>query len=55
MKKLIKLKERVQQHGEVFMPNWLVEGMLDQQEIKAKLNNIHTTFLEPSAGEGAFL
>ena len=29
--------------------------MLDQPEITAKINDLHATFLEPSAGEGAFL
>ncbi|WP_173003321.1 methylase, partial [Lactobacillus helveticus] len=29
--------------------------MLAEPSIKAKLNDLHATFLEPSAGEGAFL
>lgn len=51
--KLIKSKERVQKHGEVFTPNWVVNLMLDQ--VKSQTDNIYATFLEPSAGEGAFL
>lgn len=52
---LIKSKARVQHHGEVFTPNWMVKKMLAEPSIKAKLNDLHATFLEPSAGEGAFL
>ena len=52
---LIKSKARVQHHGEVFTPNWMVKKMLAEPSIKAKLNYLHATFLEPSAGEGAFL
>lgn len=54
-KELIKSKERVKQHGEVFTPQWIVEMMLDQPGIKAATEDLHTTFLEPSAGEGVFL
>lgn len=54
-RKLIKSKARVQHHGEVFTPNWMVKKMLAEPSIKAKLNDLHATFLEPSAGEGAFL
>lgn len=32
--KLIKSKERVQQHGEVFTPQWMVKKMLDVEGIK---------------------
>lgn len=52
---LIKSKERVQHHGEVFTPKWMVEKMLSEPTIQEKLNDLHATFLEPSAGEGAFL
>lgn len=52
---LIKSKERVQKHGEVFTPDWMVKKMLSYPEIQDKLKDIHATFLEPSAGEGAFL
>lgn len=52
---LIKSKERVQKHGEVFTPEWMVKQMLSYPEIQEKLADLHATFLEPSAGEGAFL
>lgn len=55
MAEQIKSKERVQKHGEVFTPAWMVEKMLAEAGIQAKLRDIHATFLEPSAGEGAFL
>lgn len=54
-KPLIKSKERVRQHGEVFTPKWIVDKMLDQPGIKEATENLRATFLEPSAGEGAFL
>lgn len=53
--KLIKSDERVKDHGEVFTPKDIVDKMLDQPEITAKINDLNATFLEPSAGEGAFL
>lgn len=52
---LIKSKERVQHHGEVFTPKWMVEKMLAEPSIQEKIHDLHATFLEPSAGEGAFL
>lgn len=52
---LIKSKERVQNHGEVFTPKWMVQKMLSEPEIQEKIRDVHATFLEPSAGEGAFL
>lgn len=52
---LIKSKERVQHHGEVFTPNWMVQKMLSEPSIREKIHDLHATFLEPSAGEGAFL
>lgn len=52
---LIKSAERVKDHGEVFTPKWVVDKMLDQPEIAAKVADLSATFLEPSAGEGAFL
>lgn len=53
--RLIKNKGRVQQHGEVFTPNWMVKKMLSEPEIQLKLQDTQATFLEPSVGEGAFL
>lgn len=51
----IKSKIRVQKHGEVFTPKKIVNKMLDVQEINEACSSLLTTFLEPSAGEGAFL
>lgn len=53
--RLIKSADRVKDVGEVFTPKRIVDLMLDQPEISAKVNNLTATFLEPSAGEGAFL
>lgn len=53
--RLIKNKSRVQKHGEVFTPKWMVKTMLDQPEVKKACNELETTFLEPAAGEGVFL
>lgn len=52
---IIKSKKRVQNHGEVFTPKWIIEQMLNTAEVKEACEHIETTFLEPSAGEGAFL
>ncbi|MBQ9441735.1 MAG: Eco57I restriction-modification methylase domain-containing protein [Selenomonadaceae bacterium] len=51
---LIKSRERVQKFGEVFTPQRIVERMLNElpQEFFSDLNQ---KFLEPAAGEGAFL
>lgn len=53
--KIIKSADRVKDIGEVFTPKRIVNMMLDQPEITAKINDLEATFLEPSAGEGAFL
>lgn len=52
---IIKCKIRVQKHGEVFTPKSIVNKMLDLPEIKEASENLTATFLEPAAGEGAFL
>jgi hypothetical protein len=52
---LIKSKHRVQKHGEVFTPQWVVDKMMAIPGIKEKAEEVFATFLEPSAGEGAFL
>ena len=51
--KQVKSKERVQKHGEVFTPQWVVNDMLDL--LPADVWSPNTTFLEPACGEGAFL
>lgn len=43
---LIKSKERVQKHGEVFTPDWMVKKMLSYPEIQENLQDMHATFLE---------
>ena len=53
--KIIKSTTRVKNIGEVFTPQKTVDFMLDQPEIQEKVNSLTATFLEPSAGEGAFL
>lgn len=55
IEKNIKSADRVKDHGEVFTPKRIVNLMLNQPEITAKINELDATFLEPSAGEGAFL
>lgn len=50
---LIKSKQRVADHGEVFTPPWLVEAMLDL--VKGETERIDSRFLEPACGSGNFL
>ena len=50
---LIKSKERVADHGEVFTPSWMVEAMLDL--VKGETERIDARFLEPACGSGNFL
>ncbi|WP_339778330.1 DNA methyltransferase [uncultured Thalassospira sp.] len=51
--RLIRSKERVADHGEVFTPTWLVEAMLDL--VKDESERIDSRFLEPACGSGNFL
>ena len=50
---LVKSKERVADHGEVFTPAWMVEAMLDL--VKEETERIDSRFLEPACGSGNFL
>lgn len=50
---LVKSKDRVADHGEVFTPPWLVEAMLDL--VKHETERIDSRFLEPACGSGNFL
>lgn len=50
---LIKSKQRVADHGEVFTPAWMVEAMLDL--VKDETERIDSRFLEPACGSGNFL
>ena len=53
--KLIKTRNRVRQHGEVFTPVKVVNEMLDMSGLKEKIEDIRATILEPAVGEGVFL
>ena len=48
---LVKSKQRVADHGEVFTPAWMVEAMLDL--VKDETERIDSRFLEPACGSGA--
>src|SRR5947199_9054698 len=50
---LVKSKQRVADHGEVFTPPWMVEAMLDL--VKGETERIDSRFLEPACGTGNFL
>lgn len=50
---LVKSQQRVADHGEVFTPAWMVEGMLDL--VKDETERIDSRFLEPACGSGNFL
>ncbi len=50
---LVRSKQRVADHGEVFTPEWLVRDMLDL--VKDESERIDSRFLEPACGSGNFL
>jgi hypothetical protein len=50
---LVKSKQRVADHGEVFTPPWMVEAMLDL--VKGETERIDSRFLETACGDGNFL
>lgn len=50
---MIKSKQRVADHGEVFTPPWLVDAMLNL--VKEETDRIDSRFLEPACGSGNFL
>ncbi|MBK7186160.1 MAG: SAM-dependent DNA methyltransferase [Ignavibacteria bacterium] len=50
---LVKSKQRVADHGEVFTPAWMVDAMLDL--VKNETERIDARFLEPACGSGNFL
>jgi len=50
---LIKSKQRIADHGEVFTPTWMVDAMLDL--VKEESERIDSRFLEPACGSGNFL
>lgn len=50
---LVKSKQPVADHGEVFTPSWMVKAMLDL--VKDETERIDSRFLEPACGNGNFL
>jgi hypothetical protein len=50
---LVKSRQRVVDHGEVFTPEWMVEAMLDL--VKDESQRIDSRFLEPACGSGNFI
>jgi len=50
---LVKSKQRVADHGEVFTPAWMVEAMLDL--VKDETERMDSRFLESACGDGNFL
>jgi len=50
---LVKSKQRVADHGEVFTPAWLVDDML--RLVTDEIQRIDARFLEPACGSGNFL
>ena len=50
---LVKSRQRVADHGEVFTPAWMVEDMLNL--VNAESERIDSRFLEPACGSGNFL
>ncbi len=50
---LVRSKQRVEEHGEVFTPEWLVADMLDL--VRDEAERIDSRFLEPACGSGNFL
>jgi hypothetical protein len=51
--RLVRSRQRVSDHGEVFTPAWLVERMLDL--VKEESERIDSRVLEPACGSGNFL
>ena len=51
--RLVRSKQRVADHGEVFTPAWLVEDMINL--VKDESERIDSRFLEPACGSGNFL
>ena len=50
---LVRSKQRVADHGEVFTPAWMVEAMLNL--VKDESERMDSRFLEPACGSGNFL
>jgi hypothetical protein len=54
---VVKSRQRVKAHGEVFTPRHMVNRMLDlvREELETGPHFVDKTFLEPAAGDGNFL
>ena len=50
---LVRSRQRVANHGEVFTPGWLVEDMLNL--VSEESERVDARFLEPACGSGNFL
>lgn len=50
---LVRSKQRVSDHGEVFTPWWMVDDMLDL--VRTETERIDSRVLEPACGSGNFL
>jgi hypothetical protein len=50
---LVKSRQRIADHGEVFTPEWTVDAMLGL--VKDESERIDSRFLEPACGSGNFL
>ena len=50
---LVKSRQRVADHGEVFTSSWMVDAMLNL--VKDESERIDSRFLEPACGSGNFL
>ena len=50
---LIKSRQRVADHGEVFTPPWMVAAMLDL--VRGETERLDSRFLEPACGSGNYL
>lgn len=48
--RLVKSKQRVADHGEVFTPSWMVEDMLNL--VQEESERIDSRVLEPACGSG---
>ena len=53
LESLVKSRQRVADHGEVFTPSWLVDEMLNL--VRSETERIDSRFLEPACGAGNFL
>lgn len=51
--RLVRSKQRVVDHGEVFTPAWMVDDMLNL--VKAESERVDSRVLEPACGSGNFL